>query len=407
MYKLIVSCALCITFFAGQACFAAPRANPAIHKAYKELQANHPKKALELLESTLASSRPNVSAMVIAGNAYMELEETPKALALYKRGTKLYPHDTHLLQNKAVALYYLEQFAEAGDCFHQLSDLQRTPKGKHQKKSGNKADPSWYNSQYQAGVCYYKASDYNNALTMLTPLTVYPEYKAFCDTHRLIAHSYIAQKKWKEATAILASLLKTEVNNRDAWKLLAEVYIQRGKLKKGAAALQVAHSLKPATSGECMRLAKVYLQVNSPLLAVKSIKASPEPLTAKQLELLSIAQEKGGHLKRAAQAIEKAISLAPSPKRHFELAKIYFRNQQYSNAIPHFDKAAAKTKYKGLAYYFQGQCYLQLNQYDNAKKLFIKAKKYKKVRLSAASGMMLIQQKERIRNEEKALKKHI
>ncbi len=409
MHKLIITGVICIALLTGKQALAAPQPGIAINNALKLLQENKPKEALTALERLITKSKPNLNALLIAGNAYMELDNYKKALELYEKGIKLYPNNLSIIQNKAVALYHQEDFIKAGDAFLALCKLQRSQKESKEQsrntknKAEKKSPPNWYSSQYQAGACYYKGEAYSKVLEVLKPLVSHHDLSAYTDTQQLIAHSYIAQKKWKQAASSLETLLKVHIDDRATWKLLAEVQIQQNKLKKAATALQIAYKLKKPTADESIRLARVYLQINSPLLAVASILDSQKDLTTRQLDLLSIAQEKSGRPILAEEALLQAIELKPTAKRHFELAKIYFRNQQYDAAIKFFEKTTEHKEFKAMAYYLLGQSYLEINETEHSRRMFTKALTFKKVRAYASNGIMLLDQKQRLLKEKQAL----
>lgn len=399
MYKLVLYCTVALflhVFMLPYNSFAAHSGHK-INSAFKALQEDKPQQALSLLTSVLEKTKPNISALLIAGNAHMQLDAPAKALKIYERGVKLYPDHVGIIQNKAIALYDLEKFRFAGDAFVRVATLQRKEKSKKSKKKADSC-PDWYKSRYQATACYYKAQKYGLALKTVLPLMPHSKYSEHTDTQKLLAHIYIAQEKWKKAIHELSSLVARYPESREFWMLLAEVNIRANKLKNGAAALQVAYKLKAPTKNEAMRLARIYLQVDAPLLASKSI-LSCKHLTASEYDLLAVAYERAGEYSQAATALQKAINCKGTPKRFFELGKLFYRNQNYTEAIQPLRVASKKLKKKkGLSIYLLGQCFLNTAQNKQAKKMFMKAKKYRSVRSHATHALSLLNNMEQLKN---------
>ena len=401
MGKLILS-----LFLAGMLWCSPAEANRrsalVINAALEALQKDNPQKALELLEGPLQTSSPNISAFLIAGNAYIELDKTKQALALYEKGLKIYPKDIKLLQNKAITLYYLEKYNEAGEMFLDVAKKQHSIVSKDRKAD---QAPEWYKTQYQAGICFYKAEKYGAAQRALLPLSKQNAYKEWLDVQQVLAHSYLAQEKWKQAEQVLTAYLAVNKQKKKIWILLAEVHIRQNKLKTAAATMQVAKTIAPPSVNECMRLARLYLQVNSPLLAADSINTCPKPLTVKQYDLLAIAQEKSGHINLASHSLTEALKKEKSAKRSLALGKLYYRHEEYKKAIQPLTIAAKNKKHSGLAHYLLGQCYLECGDEKVAEKMFVEASKNKRIRLNAKSALRLLKQKQKIREDKNALSK--
>lgn len=399
MYKLIVWCVVSLLLACAfpDTSSASPRSAQAINKAITALQADKPQEALDLVMPFTEGAKPNVSVLLVAGNAFMRLEKPEQALKMYEIGSKCYPEHIGITQNKAIALYELERLVSAGKCFMRLATLQRQKPS--EKKDGG--TPDWYKSQYQATACYYRAERYDLALKAILPLQKYTEFKEHTDTQKLLAHVYIATKKWKKAKTELLALVKRHPTERTFWILLAEVNIRSERLKKAAVALQVAYQLKPPTKTEAIRLARLYLQVDAPLLASKSILASTEKLSGSDYDLLAVAYERAGEYSQASKALEDAIQYKATPKRHFELGKLLYRNQEYAEAIPPLLIALKKQKKKkGLTYYILGQCFVQTKQHDKAKKMFAKATKYRNIRAHAKHSLTLLSNIEKLKKGE-------
>lgn len=366
-----------------------------INAALKALQQDKPEESVALLKHVLEQAEPEVSALVIAGNAYMQLGNNKKALALYKKGVSIYPNDMGLLQNKAIALYYLQQFLPAGDAFIQLAEMQ---KAKPKAAQANEA-PAWFKSQYQAAVCYYKSEHYNKALSTMLPLTSVAKNAQSFDAKKLLAHIYVALEQWKGASAQLGSLVKECPEDRSLWLMVANVHLRMNQLTEASSALQVAHSMKAPTRSECVRLAKMYIRADAPLLASKILTGSPEKLTASQLDLLAIAYERAGYINKAVETLQTALAQEDTTKRHLEYGKLLYRNQLYDKAVEPLNVVCSKTKKKGLPLYLLGQCFLKMNEYKKASTLFAQAKKYRNVRSNAKSALSLIQHIERMQQD--------
>lgn len=366
-----------------------------INAALKALQEDKPEEAVALLKHVLEQEKPEVSALIIAGNAYMQLDKNKKALALYQKGVSIYPKDLGLLQNKAIALYYLQDFLPAGDAFKQLAEMQ---KNKPKATQANEA-PAWFKSQYQAAVCYYKSEHYNKALSTMLPLTSEVKNAQSFDAKKLLAHIYVALEQWKSASAQLSTLVKECPEDRSLWLMVANVNLRMNRLTEASSALQVAHSMKAPTRSECVRLAKMYIRADAPLLASKILTESPEKLTASQLDLLAIAYERSGYITKAVEALETALAQEDTTKRHLEYGKLLYRNQLYDKAVEPLNVVCSKTKKKGLPLYLLGQCFLKMNEYKKASTLFAQAKKYRNVRSNAKSALSLIQHIERMQQD--------
>lgn len=365
-----------------------------INVALKKLQEDKPAEALTLLKHIIEQAKPEKAALLIAGNAYMQLDQNKKALAIYQKGSKLFPDDQGLLQNKAIALYYLQRFKQAGNAFLQLSIQQ-----KKQKHSAEKNTPVWFKNRYQAAVCFYKADQYAKAMTTVQPLVVHTDIPQHCNAKKLLAHCYIAQEKWKKASFLLEELVEAQPRDRSLWMLLANICIRRNHLTKASSALQIAYSMQPPTHAECVRFAKLYMQVHAPLLASKMLSNSPEPLSAKEYDLLALAYEKTGNVPEAVKASQQAIALKNTTSRQLEYGKLLYRNQMYSQAIQPLKQAYTKLKKKGLPLFLIGQCYMNAEEYSKASEYLLKAQKYKSVRSNSKNALSLIKHIQRLKKE--------
>jgi tetratricopeptide (TPR) repeat protein len=127
--------------------------------------------------------------------------------------------------------------------------------------------------------------------------------------------------------------------------------------------------------------------------------ASPQNLTASQHDLMAIAYERAGYVEKAVLSLQEAIALEDTSKRHLEFGKLLYRNQLYEKAIEPLNVAYTKAKKKGLPLYLLGQCFLNMNNYNKATTLFVKAKKYRSVRSNAKNALSLIKHIQRMQQE--------
>ena len=361
----------------------------AINAALTALQESKAAHALKLLESILSRKDPPIHALLIAGNAYIHQDAYTKALSLFSKGAELYPEHAGMLQNKAIAFYYLEQFANAATCFLKAAQLAKLDAQKDAKAK----TAAWRQNHYQAAACFYKAEKYTKARNAILPILSDNTPQSFTATLKLYAHIELALENWKEATSALQQLIANTPQDAKSWKLLAETYLRTDALGKAASALQVAYSITAPTASEQTRLARIFLQIDAPLLACKTLEKIPSPLTASQYKLLAIGHERSGNTAGAITALQKAVSLDNSVKSNMELGKLLYRSCQYQEAIAPLSTAANQMKKKkGMAYYLIGQCYMHVENLEKSKTFFEKALRYKSVKANAQNALRMIEQ---------------
>ncbi|WP_370735336.1 tetratricopeptide repeat protein [Halodesulfovibrio aestuarii] len=292
------------------------------------------------------------------------------------------------MRNKAIALYYIEQYSGAAECFIKAARLAKEDSNKNSKSRTE----DWRQNHYQAAACFYKATKYAKARTAILPILSNKVSPSIAETLTLYAHIELALEHWKEAINALQRLITNAPNKAKSWKLLAEAYLRTDALKKAASTLQVAYSITAPTASEQTRLARIYLQIDAPLLACKTIQKIPSPITASQNMLLAIAYERSGDSKKAIIALQKAVALENNVKNNMELGKLLYRSCQYEQAITPLTLAANKTKKKGMAYYLIGQCFMHLKQLKKSKSFFNKALAYAEVKGSAQNALRMITQ---------------
>jgi tetratricopeptide (TPR) repeat protein len=208
----------------------------------------------------------------------------------------------------------------------------------------------------------------------------------------ILTYAYMRQNKWNEAERTLMDLLRQKPANREHWKLLARVHLQRKHYRDAACALEIAYAIRPPDPSGWKELGDIYAYVGAPLEAAKTLrKAYGNSL--KPEECLEIARlyARGFRYGKAIEYMDRAIESSPRADLYLDKGRICYRSGRYNRAQKAFRRAAGLDPDRGEAHLWMGFAACQLSDWDLAHKAFAKAKTFADTENQARYGLQSVQ----------------
>jgi tetratricopeptide (TPR) repeat protein len=205
----------------------------------------------------------------------------------------------------------------------------------------------------------------------------------------LMLQGHLDLKEYKGAEAILLQLIKYFPASKNYWRNLAVIYGQREKMKDALAIMELFYLQGfMEKSSDYKQLSAFFAWNNIPNRSAYFLKKGIEKKQVKSDEKnwKNIAQNYhlARELKKASYAYEQAGQYAKTGENELKQAEILIENEQYQQSIHPLNKALKKgVKDPGKLFFQKGIAYLELKQFNNAKKALKQAKKYKKWRSRA------------------------
>lgn len=228
--------------------------------------------------------------------------------------------------------------------------------------SSNKPDDSWYQLNL---ALYYELGDYSSA------------------------------------TKVLKKLIRRYPDKKTYWIQLSTAYQQLKNYNKAASIKHLAYKKGfIGTEKDILELANMFLFINSPYKAAKILEQGIEQKkinkTSKNWEVLANAWTMAKEFDKAVKALEFASRLDGKARLYQQLGQIYVEQEKWDKAITAFNKALGKggLKNRGETLLLQGMSYYELNNYEPARKAFLKAREFGKSRKTATQWLNYIRKAE-------------
>ena len=266
------------------------------------------------------------------GDALLETGHPEKALPQYEKVIKLDPDYMSALGSKAYCLLLLERYEEALRCYEVVS---REVDDDHEYWNCMGVTLHHLQRDDEALDCYQKALDLkpDYLLALRNMADVYLKYKQ-CDTaEELYLKAYRIGNRPADLFAATLCMYMTHRYEEMVQPLLSLLPVAKEE------GLSVAY-----------RLAVAYKNLHQYEEAIRYYKLQMETSqdgsdNSACWFQLALCEKKLKHLDEAENSMKKALELFDSDEEkamcHFSLGELYLERKQYTQALDHFDQAAA------------------------------------------------------------------
>ena len=339
----------------GGKCGKMPRLAQPQHKVMiqaQKLMAKDNAKAGRLLDE-FAQKHPKASHCqfsFLRGVIAYQSKKLARAKGFFAKAVQLRPCHVPALCNLAVVTYELGDPVEAARLMIKAYEYNEKPQP---------------NYLYQAAAFYLTAKQPNKALPLLVKLANLPSVKP--QWLKALVRTYMELKRYKEAEAALAKLLRQTPGEAELWRLSAMLNLGQGKNAAAAADLEVSYRLATPAKAKWRTLADLYRMAGVPLKAARYYQLSfGDKPTAKQLLLLAGVYFEANEVDKALQAAHASIKLKPTAKCWRFIAQIQMQNKKYKAAVKAYEKAAQLAPQNARLKIMAGYCALQMENYQQA-----------------------------------------
>lgn len=345
----------------------------ALSKAAKALEADKPTEAIRTLEGYLAAKPEATPAEVylMLGNLRFEADNTKGAASVYGDGLAAYPENGPICLNLAIVRAEQERHKDAAVLFERAYGL---------------VQPAKPSLLFQAAASWYRTAAFAKAETVLDRLLA-TDAKVQPRWVELMAYCCLENKHAAKAERALEKLLALRPGEARFWRILGRVKMERDDYAGAAAALESASQVEISKQAELKELAGLYRYLDAPLRAAATLEriAGPAPDDPKLLDQLFELYGQAHRSAPALAAIDRAIKLAPTAKRHLQKGAYLFDMGRYADARQAFADALALEPNNPDAHMQAGYCALELDDLDGAHDAFSSAAAHPKFRKRARS----------------------
>ncbi len=230
---------------------------------------------------------------------------------------------------------------------------------------------------------YYRRKDYKNARIYYTRFLEKGGKPSQTDYYE-IGFTYYQLGKYEEAVQYFNKITNArEEIAQNAYYMLGDCYLKLMMRQEAAGAFKAAASIsknKEIQEDALYNFVKINYSETSPYqnpieAAEEFLKLFPQSRHSKEINrMLASMYSNSSDYARAAVALEKAGLDSPEMREAWQRVQYFlgvrsYTSRQYSQAIQHFKKSLEHTinpRFTALAYYWMGETYYQLMEYDAA-----------------------------------------
>lgn len=234
---------------------------------------------------------------------------------------------------------------------------------------------------------YYRQQDYKNALVYFTKFLEKGGKPSQTDYYE-IGYTYYQLKKYQEAVKFFNKITNArEEIAQNAYYMLGDCYLKLNMTREAAGAFKAASMIsinKEIQEDAFYNFVKINYSETSPFQnpiesAEEFLKLFPNSRHTKEINrLLASLYANSSDYKRAAVAIERVGLDSPEMQEAYQRVQYFlgvrsYTDRQYAEAINHFKnslKHQINPRITALAYYWMGETYYQLMEYDAALNAF-------------------------------------
>jgi len=354
----------------------APAQQKTLYTAQQAQKAGRPERATKILQAHIKRYRSPASEIYLAlGNLLQNTGKPTQAENVYRQGLNVHPQASSLLINLALILADTRRFTEAGQLFVQAASVTQNS-----------------DLQYQGAAAFFQGGAYPKALSLLRTL-VETSASPRKEWLQLLIHVCMETEDFKLAERTLHHFLKRNPTEKPYWKLLSRIHLEQKKYPRAASALEIALTLPGAEQREWRELGGLYLWIDAPMEAAacyeKGMGEHPEP---EWLDRLAQCYALAGRSDMACDALDRAITIAPTRERFLQKVRVRYRSGDYTRC-----RADARTyvqKWGGdeEAHYLAGICAVETGKWKEAAVSFTAAMQDKRFRESAKGYIEILEQ---------------
>lgn len=345
----------------------------ALSKAAKAMESDKPADAMHVLEEYLAAKPESVpaAAYLMLGNLRFESDNAKGAARVYADGLAAHPEHGPLCLNLAIVRAEQERHKDAARLFERAYGL---------------VEPANPRLLFQAAASWYRLGEFAAAETTLdrllaTDAEIQPQWV------ELMARCCLENKHAAKAERALEQLVALRPGEARFWRTLGRVKMERDDYAGAAAALEAASHVETPKAAVLKELAGLYRYLDAPLRAASTLEriSGPAPDDPKILDDLFEAYSLALRSEPAMAAIDRAIRLEPTAKRHMRKGAFLFDQERYADARKAFAAALALEPDNPDAHMQAGYCALELDDLDAANEAFARAARTPSFRKRAQS----------------------
>ncbi len=356
-----------------------------ISKAQEKIEKGERDAALKdlnkLLDDKLNDYETAIVYQILASSIYIEQERYKDAIGEFEKILKLerIPESLEIASLQTLAQLYLvdEQYQKSIDYMKRWMATQTEP------------GPSPYFFMAQA---YYSLNDYKNVI---------PNIEQAIELNRargeepkenwylLARAAYFELGNYQKVRDIL-EFLTMNFEKPEYWLQLAAVYSELGEERKQFAVMEVSYRqgfLDKENS--LVNMAQLYLYNNVPIKAAwvldKGMKDGIIEKSADNYELLGQAYLNAQEMVKAEEPLRLAAQANDNGEIWMRLGQVYAEQEQWQEALDPLQKAIDSDDLKtpGFAHLLIGQAYFNIDKFEDAKRTFRNATKFKETKSTA------------------------
>lgn len=333
-------------------------------------------RAVELLQEHLRNDPDQDHCLVrlhLAQNL-ADAGQTAAALDQYRKAVALEPRLDRGWYGLADAAYDLQQYALAGEAFHQ----------------GYLASPDRPDDVlYYAATAFLLAEQPAQAWPLFVQLTSGASGEASLQWYQGLVAAAVKMEQPGLAEPAVARMLAQFPDDADAWFLKYQWSVAYGDFRAAAVALSVVEFLRPLSGDEQKQLGDLYSVIEVPHLASRHYRAGmADGAQAEDFERLASSLVAAHEIDEALAVLQTALAAEETPSLVSLLGDIQYLRQDYEAAMGAFTKLAEMDPQAGRPWLMQGYCALELGRREQALDLLARASNYED---QAEMAQLLIQ----------------
>jgi tetratricopeptide (TPR) repeat protein len=197
------------------------------------------------------------------------------------------------------------------------------------------------------------------------------------DWYRLLLSAYLSLKQNKAASGVLETLITRYPHREIYWQQLSAIYLQRDLELRSLAVKMLADRLDMRDAKTLVNLSDMYRYLHIPFKSGQLLQsAMDEGLLAadfKLLDKLASSWLAAREADKAADTLQKMLSMDDSGETHLRLGQVYVATEQWKKATEALEAAPKAIRSNGQLNMLLGTSYFHLADYAQAKVAFGKA----------------------------------
>lgn len=194
---------------------------------------------------------------------------------------------------------------------------------------------------------YYALKQYRKAIKPLK-LAIKQSDSPRESWYQMLVGLYFETKQYKQSVPVLQVMVKKYSDKALYWQQLSDVLLQLGREQKAIAVLSLAAEKNLVDEDGLMRLAKLYLQLNSPLDAAELLEARLESNDIKtdkdSLNLLVDARLLARDQQRALKVLKRLAEIDRSGKPQLRMGRLLMELEQWQAATTQLEQGIKLSK---------------------------------------------------------------